>query len=579
MEGGSLFNPGFLGGSFNWWVGQVADDKEWRENVNDKKIKTVSEIPGWGYRYKVRIIGLHDQSETVIKSDQLPWAQVMYPITSGGGQGGSWQTPAVRQGNFVFGFFMDSQDQQVPIIMGILGANAQIDQENSTGAAGGQNYTSQSGGGGKDPPPDRGANDTNLKTEQPKPGTAATINSPTAPHLEKAADKMAEDVMKQKHPLDCPDPQASSPMKGIQTTLQNLTDQIQKVQSALSSYADAVSSVLNSAGAIADAIKTAACDIAKFLMTIIQLIRDFITDLFSKILEPIFKISPPTIHNDLLDKMIKALELISCIFNKIGLGLCDAAEKSINNAIDRRGGDATTVPVTPPPLPPDGTYYPNPVCSVEEIVGDLIGNNINDIMNGMNAGLLPIYAEVYNTLKEYGLESEMPNIGDSFGDAVGTLSGGLDAVSGGLGALSGGIGAVSGGIGALSGGIGAIGNLSGGLGGGLGGFGGIGQIDMGSALSFISAIMKMFGCDPEPVFSANDTHTLKEGGSGKPSKDEPQKAQVIANAASKASKTGGEAIIETIQNISVPEQYAFPVSSGVLGQQTGTIQPGQGSGA
>jgi len=556
MEGGSLFNPGFLGGSFNWWVGQVADDKEWRENVNDKKIKTVSEIPGWGYRYKVRIIGLHDQSETVIKSDQLPWAQVMYPITSGGGQGGSWQTPAVRQGNFVFGFFMDSQDQQVPIIMGILGANAQIDQENSTGAAGGQNFTSQSGYGGQDPPPDRGANDTNLKTEQPKPGTAATINSPTAAHFEKAADKMVTDLMNQKFPLDCPDPQASSPMKGIQTILQNLTDQIQKVQSALTSYADAVSSVLNSAGAIADAIKTAACDIAKFLMTIIQLIRDFITDLFSKILEPIFKISPPTIHNNLLDKMIKALELLSCIFNKIGLGLCDAAEQSINDAIDRRGG------LDAPPLAPQ-TYYPNPVCSVEEIVGDLIGNNINDIMDGVNAGLLPIYSEVFDTLKEYGLESEMPNIGDSFGDAVGTLSGGLDA-------LSGGIGAVSGGLGAISGGVGAIGNLSGGLGGGLGGFGGIGQIDMGSALSFISAIMKMFGCDPEPVFSANDTHTLKEGGSGKPSKDEPQKAPVIATAsvaASKASKKGGEAIIETTQNIQVPAQYTFEVQPGVLGQE------------
>ena len=567
MEGGALFNPGFLGGSFNWWVGQVTDDKEWRGNINDKKIKSTSEIPGWGYRYKVRIIGLHDQEETSLKSKDLPWAQVMYPITSGGGQGGSWQTPAIRQGNFVFGFFMDAQDQQVPVIMGILGANAQIDQENTTAAAGGQNYTPQSGYGGQDPPPDRGANDTNLKTEQPAQGTAATVGSPTAVHQENAADKMKTDVMKQRHPLECPDPQAVSPMKGIQTILQNLTELIQKVQSALSNYADAVSSVLNSAGAIADAIKTAACDIAKFLMTIIQLIRDFISDLFSKILEPIFKIAPPTLHNDLLDKMIKALELISCIFNKIGLGLCDAAEQSINNAIDRRGGLDN---------PPAGYYYPSPVCSVEEIVGDLIGNNINDILNGVNAGLLPIYAEVYNTLKEYGLENEMPNISDSFGDAVETLSGGVSAVSGGIGAVSGVVGAVSGGVNALSGLSGGLGNLGNIDVGSLGGFGGIGQIDMGSALSFISAIMKMFGCDPEPVFSANDTHTLKEGGSGKPSKDEPQKAQVIANA---ASKKGGEAIIEAVQNIQVPAQYAFEVPSGALGQQVGTIQPGQGGGA
>ena len=38
--------------------------------------------------------------------------------------GGSFQTPALKQGNFVFGFFLDSQDRQVPVIMGVLGNNA-----------------------------------------------------------------------------------------------------------------------------------------------------------------------------------------------------------------------------------------------------------------------------------------------------------------------------------------------------------------------------------------------------------------------------------------------------------------------
>ena len=33
MEGSSLFNPGFLGGNFNWWVGQVSDDSVWRDNI------------------------------------------------------------------------------------------------------------------------------------------------------------------------------------------------------------------------------------------------------------------------------------------------------------------------------------------------------------------------------------------------------------------------------------------------------------------------------------------------------------------------------------------------------------------
>jgi hypothetical protein len=125
MEGGALFNPGFLGANFNWWVGQIPDDSYWRGNLNPETFKSEKDIPGWGYRYKVRIIGLHDKEEETIESDQLPWAQVMYPITAGGGQGGSMQTPNIRQGMFVFGFFLDGADQQVPVIMGVLGNNTQ----------------------------------------------------------------------------------------------------------------------------------------------------------------------------------------------------------------------------------------------------------------------------------------------------------------------------------------------------------------------------------------------------------------------------------------------------------------------
>ena len=47
MEG-SLFNPGFLGETFRWWIGQVADDSTWRENINEGKYKDPKEgTPGW----------------------------------------------------------------------------------------------------------------------------------------------------------------------------------------------------------------------------------------------------------------------------------------------------------------------------------------------------------------------------------------------------------------------------------------------------------------------------------------------------------------------------------------------------
>ena len=133
MEGNGLFNPGFLGANFLWWVGQIADDSTWRDNISSGKFTNGQSIAGWGRRYKVRIVGLHDKEEEAVKSDQLPWAQVMYPVTAGGGNANSGQTPNLRQGMFVFGFFMDGPDQQVPVIMGVLGHNEQTPLKTKTG--------------------------------------------------------------------------------------------------------------------------------------------------------------------------------------------------------------------------------------------------------------------------------------------------------------------------------------------------------------------------------------------------------------------------------------------------------------
>ena len=125
QEAGALFDSGLLGSSFHWWIGQIADDSVWRENIVAAPHASEKENIGWGRRYKVRILGLHDQGETEIPSKDLPWANVMMPVTSGGSLNNSGQTPALRQGNMVFGFFMDGSAMTVPVIMGVIGNNAQ----------------------------------------------------------------------------------------------------------------------------------------------------------------------------------------------------------------------------------------------------------------------------------------------------------------------------------------------------------------------------------------------------------------------------------------------------------------------
>ena len=133
MSEGGGFNLGFIGQDFRWWLGQVADDSYWRDNIIPGKFKSPETIRGWAYRYKVRIFGLHDLGEEVIKSENLPWAQVMYPTTAGAYLQNSGQTPMIRQGNIVFGFFLDGVNEEQPVIMGVLGNNSQSELATTIG--------------------------------------------------------------------------------------------------------------------------------------------------------------------------------------------------------------------------------------------------------------------------------------------------------------------------------------------------------------------------------------------------------------------------------------------------------------
>ena len=135
MQQGALFDSGILGTSFQWWIGQIADDSTWRENIISKVSSEPHENKGWGRRYRVRILGLHDQGEEEIPSDKLPWAQIMYPVTAGSSNTNSMQSPNLRQGNIVFGFFLDGQEMRIPVIMGVLGNNAQTIGAATIGAA------------------------------------------------------------------------------------------------------------------------------------------------------------------------------------------------------------------------------------------------------------------------------------------------------------------------------------------------------------------------------------------------------------------------------------------------------------
>jgi hypothetical protein len=90
----------YYGDTTRWFLGTVI-------NIND---------PLEVGRVKVRIYGLHNDN---ILSEDLPWAQVITPITEGGttGLGGIL---GVKPDAQVFGIFLDGQNSQLPLILGSM---------------------------------------------------------------------------------------------------------------------------------------------------------------------------------------------------------------------------------------------------------------------------------------------------------------------------------------------------------------------------------------------------------------------------------------------------------------------------
>jgi hypothetical protein len=80
---------------FVWWVGEVEDR---------------GDPLGMG-RCRVRIFGWYGDE---IPTDELPWASPVYPINNSK----TFSSPAM--GDWIFGFFMDGESGQFPVMLGVM---------------------------------------------------------------------------------------------------------------------------------------------------------------------------------------------------------------------------------------------------------------------------------------------------------------------------------------------------------------------------------------------------------------------------------------------------------------------------
>ena len=374
MESGSLFNPGFLGASFNWWIGQIADDSTWRDNIIPGKFEDPNAISGWGYRYKVRIIGLHDQGENEVPSSQLPWAQVMFPVTAGGGQASSFQTPNIRQGNMVFGFFLDEKDQQVPVIMGILGNNQQTPLATKIGD---NRVTNQTPGSlatsgyatGQSPPPGTSkpaVPDSNLTT------AGKPIEGVNAVHLISNADVKRNELYNTKVVIMEPNDLINSVLKAIKTELENLSKLIDKIAHATNATIDAIS-IVEAAASCENAVRKYGERIAKYLKIIFYNIYSLIEKEINKALSPTVDLLYPNERYKYLDIKQIMTELLNCLFKKLIDELANLVVSYLTNIITcNQPSSSTEAPASP-------------MCTAENLVGDLLSNSKGEVQSGLDS--------------------------------------------------------------------------------------------------------------------------------------------------------------------------------------------------
>ena len=101
------------------WFGRVVSSASWQDNIEAEHFDPKDQ-KGWGYRYRVRYMGLHSGNTQDLPDDQLPMANVVMPVTSGSGLGGFVDTPSLSAGCVVTGFFLDGMAGQEPYIDGVL---------------------------------------------------------------------------------------------------------------------------------------------------------------------------------------------------------------------------------------------------------------------------------------------------------------------------------------------------------------------------------------------------------------------------------------------------------------------------
>lgn len=342
-----LIKRNFVGrDGFVWWIGQVASEEKWNPNIPGRRVFTPDEIKGFGDRYKVRILGYHTDNPIELTDDDLPWVPVMLPVTAGGGTAGSSQSSQIRQGNFVFGFFLDGEDAQQPIIIGVLGYN------NYTAVTQGVpqvKYVAFEGFKGIDTIPQASIREAPgpgsksaaadsvalADSKSPKTSDGVIISGSPVHQLKSVAEKVQLEEGNKVSPIIQTDPCGSS-LDAALLDLQEGIKEIQRIKASVNNWAAAA------VGKIADQQERIQRITSRLIENITKPLKDkfdeirkwVITEIEDKAKDAYYFLFPEE-RNLLKVAQSEVTEIISCLFNKIIKGLLELVARTVLSFIDK----------------------------------------------------------------------------------------------------------------------------------------------------------------------------------------------------------------------------------------------------
>ena len=334
----SLLKSGILGkDGFVWWIGRVAKRDTWfRENLGNA-------FSGeQGFRCKVRIIGYHPFDDK-LKEEDLPWAQVMLDAASGNAANGS--TMLLQGGETCVGFFLDGEDAQQPVIIGLLHRNANVKEstndelkrkEGETEFKNTPLYT-----GNKIPSTNRPKTEPKSLPQIPRLSGTSTVegtsNKAVCLWSDKPSDAAAKFEIKNTKYVRIPSRCSNDLIGGITRILQDFIAIVNTLEKSIGQFIDPL---LNEIVDIANTIKNIAGQIGGIVKQIINSIRDAIIkcliSLFKKFLGLQKKTDPThSLTGPVLQKATKTLlQQIFCIFEKLIDVMIDFAIKMLENMVN-----------------------------------------------------------------------------------------------------------------------------------------------------------------------------------------------------------------------------------------------------